>query len=295
MLDPFILLDDELAPVVAGLTGGTSKDPDEDDAVGCAIPSANESPEFGRIARSRTSPVPGKQVGERTESRLAPTDRAPSDRAPAARTSGLLETSYPRPQKETPSVSEPSRARTIATLQEGRRASATLRRRGPGFERVKAFAPPRFSYGEDREEASKSVQAEAAFSSSRTVSSAGESENPAVVADLKSPFPDESGGPRSYKAASAGTGSAPSHPGKHNSRLVETAGLIHLLKQNAVPAEELQARSSPPRIVADAGYPTPVAPSERSEGSAVTVDGVLEQLEDRLHFEFLRTYGSSGE
>src|SRR2546427_6662199 len=89
---------------------------------------------------------------------------------------------------------------------------------------------------------------------------------------------------------------APAPEPTRKSRLVQTCGLIHLLKTNTEPRELPEFSSAAPAAFHEGEVvPGPAPPGSRSAPAALTVDALLDELEDRLRFEFLRTYGSSGE
>lgn len=290
--DPFVLLENELARVVSQVEHGAQAEavePVQRRAAENRIRPAMETPGSGHAVAEFGSPAM-QQPGADRQPRSSPPQF--SRRQPLS----LPWSSAPESanlHQDGQSVSKPRAARE--SMAENPFAG---RRNQPS-----AF--PQFTYGRRARETSGNPgrQENSSHRNSPILAQQQRDDSP-KISHVLSPSHDAAGaaaaspvdgfGDRNL-AASTSPQNSLDYEAKQKSSLVQTSGLIHLLKKNSTAAKATDFSSSPPAVLAeDAAVQQQALPAGRP-APALTVETVLDELEDHLRFEFLRTYGSSGE
>jgi hypothetical protein len=286
--DPFVLLEDELARIIGLIEQTIHREPGQLRAAENRVRSGIEGSGFGNTGAEFASPPMQKPVADR-QSRYSP--RQFSHRqVPSLPLSPASERTNLHPAGE--SVSKPPAARqgpmeNVFVRQRKQHPAFPQFTYGEGV-RAKGETLPHPKKGNHRNGPALSLQ------HSGRSSSTGEvllpHDDVLDVAAVSASDTDVLAG-RNPASASLQASQQPNQ----KSRLIQTSGLIHLLKKNTTPAKATELHSSAPVAFPEDAADQQPALSKRHPAPALTVEDVLEELEDRLRFEFLRTYGSSGE
>lgn len=285
--DPFVLLENELARLVSQIEQGAQGEAVQQRAVENRIRPAMKTHGFGHAVAEFKSPAI-QQPGADGQPRYTPPQLS-RRQPPALPLSSASERANLRQDGE--SVSKPPAARQ--SMPES--PFAGRRNQLPAF--------PQFTYGKSAKEMSETLaRQENSSHRNHPELPAQYTDQSSKISHVLSPNHDVVDATGASDAdsfagrnpASASPRNSPDYQASQKSRLVQTSGLIHLLKKNSTPAKATDSSSASAVPAQDAAVQQRALPAGRPTPE-LTVEAVLEELEDHLRFEFLRTYGSSGE